>query len=207
MADYIRYANTGPGTVRSQPLSPELIQALSFLPELGLTFEVFSGGQPKKGTSTARVGEERHDDGHAADGFFYRDGERLSWENPAHMPLFERLVQRGRETGLTSFGAGPGYMQPGSMHLGVSGAPAVWGAGGKGANAPDWLRKAYGLPPGNNAFAGGQTTPSGGPYGPRQMPRDQTANNALDMMTPADFGFRNQTFELPMMDLTRNAFA
>lgn len=48
-------------------------------------------------------------------------------------------------------------------------------------------------------------------YDPGQMPQDQRqmaqGNNALGMMTPADFGFRNQTFELPMMDLTRNAFA
>ena len=33
-------------------------------------------------------------------------------------------------------------MQPGSMHIGY-GNEAVWGAGGKGANAPEWLRDAY----------------------------------------------------------------
>lgn len=137
--EWLTYANQG--ATRSLPISDHLQEALGFLPELGLTMEVFSGGQPEAGQGP-RVGSDRHDHGDSADVFFYKDGERLDWANPEHLPIFQEIVQRGKQAGLTGFGAGPGYMQPGSMHLGF-GAPAVWGAGGKGANAPDWLKSAY----------------------------------------------------------------
>lgn len=136
-ADYIRYANSG--ATRSLPLSEKLSGALSFLPDLGVTMEVFSGGQAPDGP---RVGSTRHDHGDAADVYFYQNGERLDWANPEHQPIFEEIVRRGKDAGITGFGAGEGYMRPGSMHIGF-GAPAVWGAGGKGANAPAWLRNAY----------------------------------------------------------------
>lgn len=142
--DWLTYANQG--ATRNMPLSNDLVTALSFLPELGLTAEVFSGGQPTIGTSPNRVGSTRHDGGGAADLFFYQNGQRLDWANPAHVPIFQEVVRRGRQAGLTGFGAGPGYMQPGSMHIGF-GAPAVWGADGKGVNAPDWLREAFGAAP------------------------------------------------------------
>lgn len=140
MANYIRYANQG--ATRSQQLNEQLLAAMGFLPELGVEMEVFSGGQPRKGTGLARIGSVRHDDGNAADVFFYKDGRRLDWNNPDDVPLYQEIVKRGKANGLTGFGAGPGYMQPGSMHIGF-GKPAVWGAGGKGANAPKWLREAY----------------------------------------------------------------
>lgn len=136
----IEYANQG--ATRRLPLSKEMERALSFLPELGITAKVFSGGQPAKGSGLPRVGSTRHDHGNAADVFFYRDGRRLDWSNPDDLPLFQEIVTRGKQAGLTGFGAGDGYMQPGSMHIGF-GEPAIWGAGGKGANAPDWLRSAY----------------------------------------------------------------
>ena len=139
-ADFIRYANQG--ATRSQPLSPEMQKAMSFLPELGVTMEVFSGGQPGKGEGGARVGSERHDHGGAGDAFFYKGDRRLDWANPEDQPVFQEIVKRAKAAGLTGFGAGEGYMRPGSMHLGF-GAPAVWGAGGSSANAPDWLRQAY----------------------------------------------------------------
>lgn len=138
--DFIRYANQG--ATRNQPLSPQMYDALGFLGDLGVQMEVFSGGQPAKGSGKPRVGSVRHDHGNSADVFFYRDGERLDWRNPEHIPIYQEIVRRGREAGLTGFGAGEGYMQPGSMHIGF-GTPAVWGAGGSGANAPKWLREAY----------------------------------------------------------------
>lgn len=138
--DWLRYANQG--AVRNQPLSPELIRALSFVPEMGLQMEVFSGGQPKKGTSTRRVGSVRHDDGNAADVFFHKDGRRLDWSNPDDLPIFEEIVRKSRGAGITGIGAGPGYMRQGSMHIGF-GAPVVWGADGRSKNAPEWLRNAY----------------------------------------------------------------
>jgi hypothetical protein len=142
--DYIRYANQG--AVRSQPLSPELVDALSFLADLGVQAEVFSGGQAAKGSGGPRTGSVRHDHGNAADVFFLKDGRRLDWANPDDLPIFQEIVRRGKAGGLTGFGAGPGYMQQGAMHIGF-GDPAVWGAKGKGANAPDWLREAYGMAP------------------------------------------------------------
>ena len=150
---YLRYANQG--AIRSQPLSPQLASALSFLPELGVTAEIFSGGQPAAGGP--RVGSTRHNHGNAADAFFYKDGQKLDWNNPEHQPIFQEIVKRGKQSGITGFGAGDGYMRPGSMHIGF-GNPAVWGAGGKGTNAPDWLASAYGGVPNapktriNNAF-------------------------------------------------------
>ncbi|KAA8606816.1 hypothetical protein [Salipiger aestuarii] len=139
--DWLSYANQG--AVRDQPISAQMQQALSFLDEMGVRMEVFSGGQDSAGPD--RVGSHRHDHGNAADAFFYKDGRRLDWANEEDRPIFEQIVGRARANGLTGFGAGSGYMQPGSMHLGY-GTPAVWGAGGSGANAPDWLRQAYNAP-------------------------------------------------------------
>lgn len=146
--NYVAYANQG--ATRNQPLSNELLNALSFLDEMGVQAKVFSGGQPGKGSGKPRVGSTRHDHGNAADVFFYKDGQRLDWAKPEHTPIFQEIVRRGKSAGLTGFGAGDNYMQPGSMHIGF-GAPSVWGEGGKGANAPDWLRQAYGMAPTGNA--------------------------------------------------------
>lgn len=136
--EWLRYSNQG--ATRNQPLSPELIQAMSFLKDMGVQMEVFSGGQDATGPN--RVGSHRHDHGNSADVFFSMDGRRLDWANPQDRPIFEQIVQQGRAAGVTGFGAGPGYMQQGSMHLGF-GTPAVWGAGGSGEAAPDWLVRAY----------------------------------------------------------------
>jgi hypothetical protein len=145
--DWLRYANQS--ATRNQPLDPKLVQAMSFLPELGLTMEVFSGGQPGIGSGGARVGSTRHDHGGAADVKFYRDGRMLDWANQNDQPLFGDIVKRAKSAGVTGFGAGDGYMQPGSMHIGF-GNPGVWGAGGKGANAAAWLSAAFnGTPLGN----------------------------------------------------------
>lgn len=146
--DYITYANQG--ATRNQQLDPELAETLAYLEDMGLVAEVFSGGQPGVGSGEPRVGTTRHDHGRAADLFLTRDGERLDWARDEDRPVFEEFVRRGREAGLTGFGAGEGYMQPGSMHVGY-GTPAVWGAEGDGSNAPDWLSEAYGGVP-----AGGQ---------------------------------------------------
>lgn len=156
---WLTYANQG--ATRNQPVSSNLEKALGFLPELGVQMEVFSGGQPSEGPN--RVGSHRHDGGNAADVMFYKDGRKLDWNNPQDVPVFQQIVERAKANGLTGFGAGQGYMQPGSMHVGF-GTPAVWGAGGRGANAPDWLRQAYA---GGTPEQGGQ--PQGAPM-PSQQP-------------------------------------
>lgn len=141
MNDWLRYANQG--ATRNMPLNTDLVNALGgFLPGMGVTMEVFSGGQPGVGSGGARVGSTRHDHGNAADVFFSQNGRRLDWANPEDVPVFQDIVRKARSAGVTGFGAGPGYMQPGSMHIGM-GTPGVWGAGGRGANAPDWLRTAF----------------------------------------------------------------
>ncbi|MFY7925559.1 MAG: hypothetical protein ACOVN5_07095 [Aquidulcibacter sp.] len=149
--DWLRYSNQS--ATRRLPLSPDLVNALQqFAPQMGLQVEVFSGGQPEAGGGP-RTGSTRHDHGHAADVFFYKDGRRLDWQNQADLPVFQDIVRKGKEAGLTGFGAGPGYMQPGSMHIGF-GNPGVWGAGGSSRNAPAWLAEAYG------AVAAGKPMPT-----------------------------------------------
>lgn len=149
---WLSYSNQG--ATRSQPINSKLEQSLSFLPDLGVTMQVFSGGQPDAAEGGARTGSVRHDNGNAADAFFFKDGRKLDWNNPQDRPIFEEIVKRGKAAGITGFGAGDGYMQPGSMHIGF-GSPAVWGAGGRGSNAPDWLRTAYagGAAPASSADA------------------------------------------------------
>ena len=135
---FLRYANEG--AIRNKPISTNLQKSMTFLADMGLTMEVFSGGQDSAGPN--RTGSHRHDEGDAADVFFYKDGRKLDWANPDDRPIFEEIVRKAKASGITGIGAGPGYMQAGSMHIGF-GSPAVWGAGGKGANAPQWLRMAY----------------------------------------------------------------
>lgn len=140
MFDYITYRNQG--ATRSQPLDDGLAKRLGYLKNLGVSMEVFSGGQPTAEEGGPRTGSVRHDHGGAADAFFYKDGRKLDWTNEADRPIFEQIVSQGKANGITGFGAGPGYMQQGSMHIG-GGTPGVWGAGGKSANAPEWLTNAY----------------------------------------------------------------
>jgi hypothetical protein len=144
MADpaWLQYANQG--ATRSQPLSPQLVDAFGrFLPQLGVTAQVFSGGQPTANEGGGRTGSVRHDHGNAGDVFFFKDGRKLDWANAQDLPTFQEIVRQGKAAGLTGFGAGPGYMQPGSMHVGY-GHPGVWGAGGSSRNAPPWLVEAFG---------------------------------------------------------------
>jgi hypothetical protein len=156
--DWLNYANQG--ATRNQPIAPELAQAMRFLPEMGITMDVFSGGQPAQGSGGARVGSVRHDDGGSADVFFSQNGRRLDWANPEDVPIYQDIVRRARANGVTGFGAGDGYMQPGSMHVGF-GNPAVWGAGGRGTNAPEWLRTAFdGAPAGTQARVSTRNAPT-----------------------------------------------
>lgn len=190
--DWLRYTNQG--ATRNQELSPQLIDALGFLNDLGVTMEVFSGGQPAKGSGGNRVGSTRHDHGNAADVFFHKDGRRLDWANEQDRPIFGQIVSRARANGVTGFGAGDGYMEPGSMHIGF-GNPAVWGAGGIGANAPDWLRSAYNsapaLPPPRTVqdrpvadFAASPEVP--GSLMPTQPPAGAERPNIFAGMSPED---------------------
>jgi len=138
MADWLRYSNQG--ATRNKPLSGNLVNALSFLPDLGVTMNVISGGQDATGPN--RTGSTRHDHGNSVDADFYVGDRKLDPANMQDRGLLSQIVSQGRANGLTGFGEGADYMGAGRMHLGY-GPESVWGAGGKGANAPDWLRAAY----------------------------------------------------------------
>lgn len=196
--DWLRYANQG--ATRNQPIHPRLAEALgSFLPNMGVTMEVFSGGQPGIGSGGARVGSTRHDHGNAADVFFYQGDRRLDWANPQDVPIYQDIVRQARAAGVTGFGAGPGYMQPGAMHIGF-GNPGVWGAGGRGSNAPGWLTEAYngsapaaapaggGAPATSIASLFGGSAPSAAPAGAPRPPAAANAPQVAQGALPGDPG-------------------
>jgi len=138
VTDYIRYSNSN--ATRNDPLSEELVASMSFLGDMGITADVISGGQ--ENNTTEGTGSERHNHGQSADVDFYIGDRKLDWNNPDDLPIFQEIVTRARDSGITGIGAGDDYMGAGRMHLGF-GNPGVWGANGRGANAPSWLREAY----------------------------------------------------------------
>lgn len=138
---WLKYSNQS--ATRNQPLSPKLVESMSFLKGMGVQMNVVSGGQDHKGHGHRRTGSTRHDGGNAADADFYYQGRKLLPSNPADRQILSQIVSRASANGVTGFGEGDDYMGSGRIHLGY-GAPAVWGAGGKSANAPDWLREATG---------------------------------------------------------------
>lgn len=208
---YLRYANAG--ATRNKPLDQNLVDALGFLQDMGVQMEVFSGGQVTAAEAAkglgGRTGSTRHDHGGAADAFFYQGGRKLDWADPNDRPIFQEIVRRGRAAGITGFGAGPGYMQPGSMHIGL-GSAGVWGAGGKGDTAPDWLTEAFSgassgptvaraakLPNSNadqELAAGGFNSPTQ-PYVPPQQP---TNPNWLTNATTPDTTFQTTPVSPPV---------
>ncbi len=136
--NWLVYQNKG--KIRNKPLSRKLVRSLSFLGDMGITMKVASGGQ--SATGKRRTGSHRHDYGNAGDVDFYKNGRKLSFNNRNDRAILQEIVQRAKTNGVTGFGAGHGYMGDGRMHIGF-GKPAVWGEGGKGANAPSWLRQAF----------------------------------------------------------------
>jgi hypothetical protein len=102
---------------------------------------VISGGQPKKGQPGSRVGSTRHDEGNAADLELEVAGKKLSFLVPEQLSYFENFVSAAAKRGATGLGAGKTYMGEHRIHVGF-GKQLVWGAGGKSANAPAWLKAA-----------------------------------------------------------------
>lgn len=141
--EWLRYSNSN--ATRNDPLNPKLIEAMGFINDMGIVMDVVSGGQEAEGQGGSRTGSTRHDHGNAADVDFYKDGRKLDWNNPSDLPILQEIVRTAKARGVTGIGAGDDYMGPGRFHVGF-GAPAVWGAGGKSANAPSWLVEAYNNP-------------------------------------------------------------
>ena len=90
--NWVQYANQG--AIRNQPLAPDLLEALSFLPEMGVEMKVYSGGQAAKGSGGPRTGSTRHDHGNAADADFYYEGRKLDWNNPEDVPKLEAMMAK-----------------------------------------------------------------------------------------------------------------
>jgi hypothetical protein len=156
--EWLKYSNQG--ATRNDPIDPALVNAMSFVGDMGITMDVISGGQEPAGTPGGkRTGSTRHDHGKSADVDFYKDGRKLDWNNPADLPVLTTIVQTAKANGVTGIGAGDDYMGAGRFHVGF-GAPAVWGAGGSSANAPAWLVEAYNGAPAGTAPQG--TAPQGG---------------------------------------------
>jgi len=140
MAYRLTYANQG--ATRSLPLAEELERIYQLASEAAGIDEirVGSGGQPATGPN--RTGSHRHDMGGAGDISLIRGGRMLDFTNPDDLPYIQSWISNAKKFGGTGFGAGSDYMGNTTIHAGM-GTPAVWGAGGKGANAPSWLREAY----------------------------------------------------------------
>lgn len=158
--EWLRYSNQK--ATRNDPLDPRLVDAMSFVGGMGITMDVVSGGQEAAGEGGARTGSTRHDHGMAADVDFYKDGRKLDWNNAADMPILTQIVQTAKSRGVTGIGAGDDYMGAGRFHVGF-GNPGVWGAGGKGANAPQWLLDAYSGAPSGAAPAAPTMSTKGEP--------------------------------------------
>ena len=139
--------------IRNQPITQELKSILqNAATETGLDVEVYSGGQPEKGTSSKRTGSTRHDNGRAADvNLFTGTGSnrrKLSLSNPSDVPLIQNYLQTAKKYGATGFGAGNGYMGNDGFHIdNVPGKAGVWGGPFDPvrktytrAGAPAWLK-------------------------------------------------------------------
>lgn len=147
------------GATRDNPVSDRLGSILTTAAQRAGIDEVrvISGGQEPRGASRenifgryGRTGSVRHDRGNAADIKLVVDGRVLDFTKPADQAIFSQFVTAATALGATGIGAGTNYMGPQTIHVGF-GAPATWGAGGKSAGAPEWLRTAY---------AAGQSAPA-----------------------------------------------
>jgi hypothetical protein len=135
------------GKIRDQDISPELMALLETVGnELDVYFEVHSGGQSPKGSGGKRTGSTRHDHGKAADvkAYTLQDGQKryLDFSKSKDRDLWSDIVRLAVAGGATGIGAGSDYMGNQTVHIGY-GNKGTWGAGGRSANAPEWLTAAY----------------------------------------------------------------
>jgi hypothetical protein len=142
MAFNLLYQNQG--ATRNLPVSPELARIYEEAAKAaGITgIRVTSGGQ--EATGPHRTGSHRHDLGGAGDIQLEVNGRILDMSNPEDLPIISNFVSSAKGAGATGIGAGTDYMGNKTFHVGL-GNPGIWGAGGKSANAPEWLQKAYGM--------------------------------------------------------------
>lgn len=135
---YIKYTNQQ--AKRNEPLAPKIANALGFLSDMGVTFEINSGGQSN--TSRGKVGSSAHNHGNAGDGLLKYNGKALDWDNPQDKAMLEKIVEEAAANGINGIGAG--YMGKGRVHFGMQDKAATWG-NGKEASSPafDWVAAAH----------------------------------------------------------------
>lgn len=131
------------GKTRDKPITQKLRGLLVVAADAAAieTVLVTSGGQAAKGSGGKRTGSTRHDNGNAADLQLLKGGRALDFTLSADRPIIEAFVTSAAANGATGIGAGIGYMGPNTLHIGF-GSKSIWGAGGKSANAPSWLKQA-----------------------------------------------------------------
>jgi hypothetical protein len=142
---------TGPPitATRNKPISNELKVVLDAAAQkAGITaIRIISGGQDALGEGNRRTGSTRHDHGRAADLQCVVDGRTLIFTDQRADPGILTFVTAAAAAGATGIGAGVAYMGDRTIHVGFGTRAAdhsklTWGAGGKSANAPRWLRDA-----------------------------------------------------------------
>jgi hypothetical protein len=158
------------GKIRDEPVKDVLLKNLqkSAKETGGISrIEITSGGQLSRnavlkrsgGKSTTKVNGKKerlgsttnHDHGNAADFIvFDMKGKPIRPDNEANEKLLTKFSTNLFKNGFTNIGAGNGYMGGLAIHAGIGANENVWGAGGKRANAPNWLINAR-----NIASAGG----------------------------------------------------
>lgn len=146
----VKYASYYKGQTRNQPLQQSLMNILVAVAGsgAGYSFTIVSGGQDYKGRGRRRTGSIRHDGGFAADVIVYnKDGRILSGAsyNRKDIAAMEELVKHFKANGITSIGAGPGYMG-GNWHVDISptaGYKGTWGRSHGRASTPSWLKNSF----------------------------------------------------------------
>ena len=189
--------NYGDSTIRNQPINGNLENVLKAAADAaGVSGIVIgSGGQPSAAEGGNRTGSTRHDDGGAADlQLIGPDGRVLDFTNPADLPIIQAFVSHARANGATGIGAGTDYMGNNTLHVGF-GAEGVWGAGGQGASAPEWLTTAFNaMVPGTNAMRNFVDTAASNPV-LRPFVAELLQGQITALMTPPEPapGFRDLT--------------
>ncbi len=135
--------------IRNKPISDILKDVLERAASVaGIdAIEITSGGQVELGKGTRRTGSTRHDNGRAADLQCLVNGKVLRFSNQTPDPSIAKFVTAAAEAGATGIGAGTDYMGDSVMHIGFGTSvhdhrKLTWGARGRSATAPDWLRRA-----------------------------------------------------------------
>jgi hypothetical protein len=143
------FSGPPPGAIRNQPISDELKRVLDAAAQAaGVNIiRITSGGQDALGEGPRRTGSTRHDHGRAADLQCVAGGQTLTFTDQSAPPGILRFVTAAAAAGATGIGAGVGYMGNRTIHVGFGTSVSdhsklTWGARGRSATAPQWLRDA-----------------------------------------------------------------